>query len=64
MSAPGGGLRRLPQTDRRPQARGAHLEAPEVLRRDRGVGRGLLTHHPSGSPERARHPRPLLFPVA
>ena len=43
LPAPRRGLRGLPDADRRPQARGADLEAPDVRRRHRGVGRRLLS---------------------
>ncbi|GAA3296673.1 hypothetical protein GCM10020295_27160 [Streptomyces cinereospinus] len=49
VPAPRRGLRSLPEADRRPQARGADLEAPEVLRRHRGVGGRLLTRRPGDS---------------
>ena len=40
----------LPQAHRRPQARGPDLEAPDLLRRHRGVG-GRLSASPRGVPE-------------
>lgn len=47
LSAPGRGVRGRPSADRRPQARGADLEAPGLHRRRGGMGRrGLLLTRP------------------
>ena len=51
LPAPRRGVRGVPEADRRPQARGADLEAPDVLGRHGGVGRHL-------TPPRAGPPLP------